>query len=95
MSPEKKYPGKKLYIFSEYGSGVVQFQGIHSFTKEIQAKAVIHATDKTFSMYQADVGYKGDNCSLQLTGVNASVINPQGIWVGHYLQVYVVDVVFV
>lgn len=82
LGPNEQYP----ILISEYGSGVVQFQGIHSFTKEIQAKAVIHATDKTFSMYQADIGYKGDNCSLQLTGVNASITNPQGIWVGHYLQ---------
>jgi len=41
-----------LLPFSEYGAGMIQFQGIHSFTKEVQAKAVIHATDKTFSMYQ-------------------------------------------
>ena len=31
---------------------MIQFQGIHSFTNEIQAKAVVHATDKSFSMYQ-------------------------------------------
>ena len=37
--------------------------------------------------FTADIGYKGENCSAQLTGVNASIINPQGIWVGHYHQV--------
>jgi len=82
LGPNEQYP----ILISEYGGGMIQFQGIHSFTSEIQAKAVVHATDKSFSMYQADIGYKGEDVSAQITGVNASIINPQGIWVGHYLQ---------
>ena len=78
---------KQNLTLREYGSGLIQFQAIHSFNKEIQAKAIIHATNKCWSMYQGDIGYKGKDFSLQLTGVNASIINPQGIWVAHYMQV--------
>lgn len=82
IGPNEQYP----ILIGEYGSGLIQFQAIHSFSKEIQAKAIIHATNKCWSMYQGDVGYKGKDFSLQLTGVNASIINPQGIWVAHYMQ---------